>query len=506
MLPIRLGTPEEFAAVRGFLQQSGFTFDAICNRLGITAPYEFTRLRPGTVTTQPADVLDWLIRLFVVGEAVPVAPLAAVVPADVLQAMASLGLLAPCDDRSDQVYAPVALCAFDGLLFVSDRWSSPGETPLQLAADAVYPALTYNTQIFVNNLSYRPCESFLDLCAGTGVAAMLAASYARQVWAADVTERCAHFAEFNRQLNGLTNVTVVRGDLYEAVPGETFDHIVAHPPYVPVLEPKFVYHDGGCDGEEITRRIIAGLPTYLRPGGAFQCHTMATDRDRPLEQRIREWLGDAADEFDLLLVVRRQLAPASFAAEVALKNGVAQEFETWKKLFASWRVEKMLDICITLERHAEQRDALTMRRSVGAEAGAAEANWLLTWERMAAHGRVGEALLQTRPIMSPHLHLAIIHRIEQGKLQVVDCKGAVQYPYNVEAELDNWMPALLASCNGRVTGMELFEHMRQNGNIPADAPPEKFGALLAALIARGLIYVEEFAPPALRTMAASARS
>jgi hypothetical protein len=504
MLPIRLGTPEEFAVVRGFLQQSGFAFDAICKRLGITAPYEFTRLRPGAVATQPADVLDWLIRLFIVGEAAPVVQLAAVVPSDVLQTMASLGLLVPHDSPGEQVYAPVALCAFGGLLFVSDRWSSPGKTPLQLTADAVYPAVTYNTQIFVNNISYRPCKSFLDLCSGTGAAAMLAASYARQVWATDVTERCAHFAEFNRQLNGLTNVTVARDDLYDAVPGETFDHIVAHPPFVPVLQPKFVYHDGGCDGEEITRRIIGGLPAHLRPGGTFQCHTMATDRDHPLEQRIRGWLGDAAAEFDLLLVVRRQLAPASFAAEVALKNGVAQDFETWKKLFASWQVEKMLDVCITIERHAEQRTALTVRRSVGAEAGAAEADWLLAWERMAAKGQIRGALLQSRPIMSPHLHVAIVHRIEQGKLQVVDCKGAVQYPYNVEAELDNWMPALLAACNGRVTGMELFEHMRQNGSIPADAPPEKFGALLAALVARGLIYVEEFSPPALRTMAASA--
>ena len=64
------------------------------------------------------------------------------------------------------------------------------------------------------------------------------------------------------------------------------------------------------------------------------------------------------------------------------------------------------------------------------------------------------------------------------------------------------MPLLLAACNGRRTGMELYESMRQQAHIPDDTPPEKFAALLAAMVSHGYVVVEEFAPPAVLHAAA----
>jgi hypothetical protein len=346
-------------------------------------------------------------------------------------------------------------------------------------------------------LCERKAERVLDLCAGTGVAAMLAAHDSSHTWSTDVAPRCSHFAEFNRRLNGLENVTVATGDLYATVEGQTFDRILAHPPYVPVLKPKYVYHDGGCDGEEITRRIITGLPAHLLPGGIFQCHTMATDRDVALEYRIRQWLGDAQAEFDVLVVITRQLDPSVFAAEVALKDGNTGDFDTWKELFTSWKVERLLDVCVTIERHADARAALTLRRSAPQKAGGGEAQWLLRWERIAGRPEVHQALLQACPVVSPHLQLAMVHRVQEGSLVVAECKAAVDYPYNVDAAVEPWMASLFDACDGRSTGMALFERMRRESHIPEDTPPLKFGALLAVFISRGFVYVEDFAPPAL---------
>ncbi len=505
MLPVRLGTPEQFAMVRAFLTQAGYALPAVCARTHITLPYDFTRLHPGPGDTEPADVLELLIRLFLLGETVGAGALEGFVPEEVAAAMAALGMLAPSESAPERVFAPVALCPVDGLFFVSDRWSPPDSNPWQLPMDAVYPPLTHNTLVFLRNLSQRPCESLLELCAGTGVAALMAAqTYARQAVATDVAERCVEAAEFNLRLNSLENVAVRQGDVYGAVEGESFDRIVAHPPFVPVLQPKYVYHDGGRDGEEITRRIIAGLPAALRPGGVFQCHTVATDRSKPLEDRIREWLGESEGEFDLLMVVWRQLDPVNFAAEMALKGGGGEEFDTWKGLFGEWGVEKMVDVSLTLQRHAEARAALSLRRSGALQTSGAEADWLLDWERIATTPQVYHRLLAAYPRTSEHLQLAVVHRMQEGELRVSDCKAAVLYPFNIEATLDPWMPMLLASCNGRITGMQLYETMRAAGHIPADTPAEMFAALLAAFVSRGFIYVEEFAPPALRTAAAAA--
>jgi SAM-dependent methyltransferase len=502
MKPLAPGTDQQFAAARDYLQEAGYTLEAVCQRVKLALPYDFTRLRPSRSDAIPADALEVLIRVLLLGESVSRATVAAMAPAAVLDALMLLGLLEPEPGSADRLFSPIALCPVEGLFFVSDRWSAPAPdgSHFSLPPDAVYPALTFNTQIFLKHISYLPCARVLDLCSGTGVAAMLSSRFAERAWAVDVTERCTQFAEFNRRLNGLPNVTVLQGDLFAAVPGETFDRILAHPPYVPVLKPRFVYADGGDDGEQITRRIISGLPEHLQAGGSFQCHTMLTDRETPVEQRLREWLGPSHSEFDVLVVVRRQLEPINFAAEVALKNGDAGEFETWKQRFAEWKVSRMLDVCITLQRHpAPGQVALTLRRTGTDESTSAEAEWLLAWERLSARPEIYGAMLRARPIMSPRMQLAVIHRPANRVLRPEACNALVKYPYTAESEVDGWMPALLAECTGEATGLELFEKMQQCGNIPPETPPEKFGAFLAASVSRGLIYVEDFPLPKLKS-------
>src|SRR5690606_29151931 len=126
--------------------------------------------------------------------------------------------------------------------------------------DFVFSAITSLTGTFLSQLPDAPCERCLELCAGTGTAALAAAKQAGHVWATDLTARSTRFAEFNARLNNLQNVTAVQGDLYEPVLGLTFDRIVAHPPYVPATETQMVYRDGGEDGEQVIRGILQGLP------------------------------------------------------------------------------------------------------------------------------------------------------------------------------------------------------------------------------------------------------
>ena len=58
--------------------------------------------------------------------------------------------------------------------------------------------------------------------------------------------------------------------MYAPAGERQFDRIVVHPPYVPVLRPKYIYHDGGDDGEQIVRRAVTEMFPYLAPGGLTQ--------------------------------------------------------------------------------------------------------------------------------------------------------------------------------------------------------------------------------------------
>ena len=122
----------------------------------------------------------------------------------------------------------------------------------------------------------------LDLCTGSGALGVSLALErpGAQVVATDLSAEALEVARDNATRLGAAGVTFLAGDLYGPVaPGHPFDVIVSNPPYVPRgeldtlppevrREPRLAL-DGGEDGLAISRRIAAGAPSRLRPGGAL---------------------------------------------------------------------------------------------------------------------------------------------------------------------------------------------------------------------------------------------
>jgi release factor glutamine methyltransferase len=127
----------------------------------------------------------------------------------------------------------------------------------------------------------RDVLSVLDL--GTGTGALLLAALLEFPDAfglgIDRAPAAAVLAARNARANGLAHrAAFVAGDWATAVAGK-FDLVLANPPYIPAgdiagLMPEVAAHeprlalDGGTDGLDAHRKIIADLPRLLRPGGA----------------------------------------------------------------------------------------------------------------------------------------------------------------------------------------------------------------------------------------------
>jgi len=123
----------------------------------------------------------------------------------------------------------------------------------------------------------------LDLCTGTGCVA-IAFAKARPTWrvtATDVSNDTAELAWENaRRLGVVFSLGVLVGDLFAPVSGQRFDLIVANPPYIPGadiagldadvrdFEPR-VALDGGDDGLDFVRPIVAGAAAHLAPRGVL---------------------------------------------------------------------------------------------------------------------------------------------------------------------------------------------------------------------------------------------
>ncbi|MBQ2041874.1 MAG: peptide chain release factor N(5)-glutamine methyltransferase [Firmicutes bacterium] len=139
----------------------------------------------------------------------------------------------------------------------------------------------------IAELKERPFPKVMDLCTGSGaIAAAVAANVPNvKVIATELSPRAFMLARVN--LRPYANVKVLRGDLFEALESKDsdpstkdipFDAILTNPPYIPSgaidglasevkdHEPHMAL-DGGKDGLNIIKRIIAEAPAHLKPGG-----------------------------------------------------------------------------------------------------------------------------------------------------------------------------------------------------------------------------------------------
>lgn len=129
--------------------------------------------------------------------------------------------------------------------------------------------------------------SVLDLCTGTGCAAIAIAKNAPgcRVTATDISPDALTLARENAARHRV-RVDFHAGDLFSALPeaAPPFDVIVANPPYVeesdwPGLSPVIRMHEdprallAGPDGMEIIRRIVAEASAWLKPGGLLALET-----------------------------------------------------------------------------------------------------------------------------------------------------------------------------------------------------------------------------------------
>jgi release factor glutamine methyltransferase len=125
----------------------------------------------------------------------------------------------------------------------------------------------------------------LDLCAGSGCIAAAIAHHHKHavVVATEISAAALQVAAQNLQRLGLSErVTLLGGDLFQPlaqmVDRNPYDIIVSNPPYIPTAQIATLDRsvrdyeplgalDGGADGLDFHRRILAEAPAYLRNGG-----------------------------------------------------------------------------------------------------------------------------------------------------------------------------------------------------------------------------------------------
>lgn len=120
----------------------------------------------------------------------------------------------------------------------------------------------------------------LDLCCGSGCLGITLALEvpSAQVDMADLSEDALAVTRKNAERLD-AQVSLLRGDLWDAVDARQYQLIVSNPPYIPdedclalqteVMREPLMALKGGTDGLDFYRRIAAGLRKHLLPGGVL---------------------------------------------------------------------------------------------------------------------------------------------------------------------------------------------------------------------------------------------
>ncbi len=166
-------------------------------------------------------------------------------------------------------------------------------------------------------------KSALDLCTGGGSLAILAAKTFPNagIDAVDLSADALDVARRNVVEHDLSDrIALYQGDLFAPLGPKRYDLILANPPYVDAASfaafpPEYaaeptLAHQGGRDGLDVVRRILAEASAHLTPEGALVCE-VGRGRAR-LEAEFPQlpliWLDTEESEGEVFFVRAADLA------------------------------------------------------------------------------------------------------------------------------------------------------------------------------------------------------
>ncbi len=306
--PLRLDDPSAFAAIRSALHAAQYTVDAILRATGrqkCADVFDAAVARWRAGGTEPAMVMA---RLFALGCQVPESDVTDVLPGDVVASIRDMGLV---ETRGDSLQATVRLMPFqDGYVLgdfgpeLTGRPCPPDFVMGVGGASLTLSALTVR----------RKVDRALDLGAGGGVQALLAAKHCGHVVGTDISRRALTFARASAALNGVDNVEWREGSFFDPVEGETFDLIVSNPPFVISPRQGYEFRDGGLPGDEVCSRVVRGAARHLNPDGCACLLLNWWHRDEAdWRERPWQWVSDAG--CDAMILCLDSDEPLKYAIE-----------------------------------------------------------------------------------------------------------------------------------------------------------------------------------------------
>ena len=406
--PIALERTETIDALRSVLGELGYTGQAVRTLLGDDAYQARRHDVPALLRRLSEDgPLETAIKLFFLGEPVSRRELElafAAIPAADLQ---RLGVLEGVDTLFRAV---VRLVPHAELLLAGNRYTDEtGDgTPADYVATVTAPSAT------LASLTVRErVRTALDIGTGSGVQALWAARHCDRVVATDVNPRALNLAAFNARLNGITNVELREGSVFEPLADDRFDLILCNAPYVVSPDQHYMYRDSGIPADGFSERLVRETAGHLEEGGFAHLLVGWILSDGAWEARPRSWVEESGCDCWLLLGVTRD--PVTHAAlwnEELVQDQVryGETLDRWIQHLQDLGAEAVAEGAVILRRRSGRANWFRADRVRPGHPTPASEHVLRVF---AAHDHLAELADETS-LLDETFALAESVRIEQG--------------------------------------------------------------------------------------------
>ncbi len=323
----------------------------------------------------------------------------------------------------------------------------------------------------------------LDLGAGGGIQALLAARHSSTVVATDSNARATAYTELSAALNGVS-VDARTGDLLAPVRGELFELIVSNPPFVVGPSTRYTYRDGGREGDELCRDLVAALPRHLTEDGyAVLLANWLHLEDEDGDARVQSWF--AAPDVDGWVVQRELAAPQEYVTAWLRDTDEHARFDelydAWMDWFAARRVEAVAFGVLALRRGSGRVHLDDVPQPLAT-----------TWGEQVpafftAQDTLDRGVLATAWRLREDVRLAqVAERTDQGWLaqaQVLQQSVGLRW----SGEVDAYGASLLAGCDGTRRLGDLLQVLAASAGLDEADAAEQVLPVVERLVQQGFL-------------------
>ena len=133
-----------------------------------------------------------------------------------------------------------------------------------------------DSYLLADNLEIKQGQSVLEIGTGSGIVAMYASRLTDNITVTDINFDACELARKNFEDNGIENIEILFGNLFEPVKNIKFDVILFNTPYLPteedeVLDDTINYaFDGGLNGRKVIDLFLNEVGNHLNDNGIVQ--------------------------------------------------------------------------------------------------------------------------------------------------------------------------------------------------------------------------------------------